>query len=482
MATTKEYTIKINGIQESVKDTKSLNDVLEAQKKEFKGAADASKDYSSAQTQAKKSTEDNTKSQKDGANALKEMNKEIKSIKGEMVGLEQGSAQWKALAKEAGNMKDRVDDASAAIRRYASDTKLLDDAINIAKSATAAFTMYKGAMSAFGFETEEAEKAMQKLIGAMSVIQSLQTLSQTLKTCSASSDLLNVALKVTGAQLVTNQLAAIKAAAAQDGLSKAQKIGAVTAKTLGLALKAIPLMLIIGLVTELILHWEDLVGWFDKTFPALKKMGGLMNVLKGTVIGLGKAIIHWLTNPIKTLAEVIKKVLSGDFAGAAQAAVDGIKNQFTGLGDAFKEGFTNQVNEGLEEMARKSAETEDEMLTHHKNMITKQKNADGTYRKEYIDATQKMYDNRKKMYKEGSKEYNKVLDLWVNSLCTLKDNRLLTGGYDDLMKIWIISDIDITPIIIIKAHTNIVHQVISLSNKRFASCSDDKTVKIWKTI
>jgi hypothetical protein len=247
-------------------------------------------------------------------------------------------------------------------------------------------------------------------MGAMSIIQSLQTLQNTLKGCTATSDLLSKALKVTGAELVTNQLASIKATIASEGLSKTQKALTLTTKSLSLALKAIPLMLVIGLITELVLHWEDLVGWFDKTFPALKKMGGLMNVLKGAVIGLGKAIVHWLTNPIKTLAEVIKKVLAGDFAGAAQAAIDGIKNQFTGLGDAFKEGFTNQVNEGLEEMARKQAATDDEMLTHHKNMITKQKNADGTYRKEYIEANKKMFENRKKMYKEGSKEYNKVLE------------------------------------------------------------------------
>ena len=347
--------------------------------------------------------------------ALRETTQEIKALEGEMAamlanGVSQTDKAFTDLAQKAGAMQDAVNDAKDAVKRFASDTKVLDDVVNVAQSATAAFELYKGAMSAFGVETENAEKAMQQLVGAMSVIQSLQTLQNTLQGSTATAKLFSLAMKASGAELVVNQVNAIKAAAAQKGLSTAQKAGAVASKTLSLALKAIPLMLVIGLITELVLHWEDLVGWFDKTFPALKKMGGLMNVLKGTVAGLGKAIVHWLTNPIKTLAEVVKKVLQGDFAGAAKAAVDGIKNQFTGFGEAFQEGFTNQVNKGLEDVTRKQAAELDKQLTHQRNMITKQKNEDGTYRKEYIEANKKMFDNRKKMYKKDSDEYRKVLE------------------------------------------------------------------------
>ena len=410
MAERKEYEIHIGGIKESVSDTKTLNDALQEQKKEYKSTSEAMNDYYSKQEQVKKAQEDSLKANKESTNTLKEMRNEIKSIQSEMVGLEQGSKQWTELAKKAGDMKDKINDASAAIKRFSSDSKGLDDVINLAKTATGTFTLFKGAMSAFGVETENAEAAMQKLVGAMSIIQSLQTLQNTLKGSTATAELFNVAMKASGAQLIVNQVNAIKAAAAQEGLSTAQKVGAVTAKTLGLALKAIPLLLIIGLVTELVLHWEDLVGWFDKTFPALKKMGGLMNTLKATVVGLGKAIINWLTNPIKTLANVIQKVLAGDFKGAMDAALDGIKNQFTGTAKAFKEGFQDQVEKGLEDITRKQAAEQDKQLTHQKNMITKQKNADGTYRKEYIEANKKMFENRKKMYKKDSDEYRKVLE------------------------------------------------------------------------
>ena len=385
----KEWKIKIGGLKESANDFDKL-----------KKSVDDSKDSLNSQN----------KTVGDYSKAIREASKEIKNIQGEMLGLEKGSKAWTDLAKKAGEYKDRIDDIREATRRYASDTKGLDDVINLAQSATAAFTLYKGAMASFGVETENAEKALTELAGAMSIIQSLQTLNNTLKGSSATASLFNTVMKATGVELVQTQLAAIKATAAQEGLSTAQKAGAVASKTLGLALKAIPLMFIIGLVATLITHWEDLVGWFEDTFPALKKMGGAMNTLKGVIVGVGKAVVHWLINPFETFAKVIKKIMAGDFSGAVEEAVNGVKNQFTGLGKAFKDGFQDQVERGMEDMSRKAAAEMDKTLTHQKNMITKQKNADGTYRKEYIAANKKMFDNRKKMYKKDSDEYRKVLE------------------------------------------------------------------------
>ena len=321
-----------------------------------------------------------------------------------------GTKEFEELAKKAGELKRADELADQAMERHISTMKGLDDVINIAQSATAAFELYTGAMSAFGLESEGATEAMQKMMSAMSIIQSLQTLQESLTGNTASATLLSKALKATGVELVQTQMSAIKATAAQEGLSTAQKAGAVASKTLGLALKAIPLMFIIGLVATLVTHWQDIVGWFEKTFPILKSMGGAMNVLKGVIVGVGKAVVQWLVNPFETFAKVIKRIMAGDFTGAVQEAVNGVKKQFTGLASAFKDGFQSQVQRGMEDMTRKAATEMDKTLTHQKNMITKQKNADGTYRKEYIEANKKMFANRKKMYKKDSDEYRKVLE------------------------------------------------------------------------
>ena len=385
----KEWKIKIDGLKESAKDFDKL-----------KKSVDDSKN----------SLDDQNTTVSDYSKAIRNASKEIRTIQGEMLNLEKGSKAWTELAKKSGDYKDRIDDIREATRRYASDTKTLDDVINLAQSATASFTLYKGAMAAFGVESENAEKALTQLAGAMSVIQSLQTLSNTLKGSTATAELFKNVMKATGVELVQTQMSAIKATAAQEGLSTAQKAGAVASKTLGLALKAIPLMFIIGLVATLVTHWQDIVGWFEKTFPILKTMGGAMNALKGVIVGVGKAVVQWLVNPFETFAKVIKRIMAGDFTGAVQEAVNGVKKQFTGLASAFKDGFQSQVQRGMEDMTRKAAEEMDKTLTHQKNMITKQKNADGTYRKDYIEANKKMFANRKKMYQKDSDEYRKVLE------------------------------------------------------------------------
>ena len=342
--------------------------------------------------------------------AIKAATQELKAMKGEMLGLDQHSEKFQELSKRAGELKDRIGDVNDAIKRQASDTRGLDSIIDYAKTATAAFELYKGAMSAFGLETEEAEKAMQQLIGAMSIVQSLQTLSETFQSTSASGKLLHGVLQSLGIESKTVAAETTAMATAEGTATVATKGLNVALKATKVALAALGIGIVIGLIAELTEHWEDLCNWVDNLIPGLKKTGGMMNTLIGVCKGLGKAVIAWLVNPFKTFANVMGKLLSGDFKGAWDAAVEGVKNQSKAMADAFKTGFQNQVEKGLEEISRKKAGQEAKDLEHHRNMITKEKNADGTYRKEYIEASKKMFDKKKQMYKKDSDEYRKVLE------------------------------------------------------------------------
>ena len=349
----------------------------------------------------------------DYGQATKNLKQELREMQLEMAnmldnGVSKADPQFVELAKKAGSLKDAMSDAGEEINRFASDTKGLDDVINIAQSATAAFELYKGTMSAFGIETEGAEEAMQKLMGAMSIIQSLQTLSETLQNGSATARLFNTAMKVTGVQLVQNQMASIKATAAQQGLSTAQKAGAIASKGLGLAMKTIPLMLIIGLVTELVLHWKDIVGWFKKTFPVIDKMGGMMNTLKGVFVGFGKAIIHWVTNPLKTFANVIKKVLKGDFNGAVQEAINGLKNQFKGSVDAFNTEYKAQIEKSQDEIAKNNAAKQAKQTKYELDQLIARKGNQAKYSKEGIKLQNKLFAERKRAAKGNAEELKKI--------------------------------------------------------------------------
>ena len=408
--------------------------------------------------------------------SLKQELKELKTAMAEMLasGVSKTDEAYLKLAERAGYLKDAMSDANQDITNFASDTRGLTNAINLASSAVNAYQLYNSVMSLVGDENEEAAKSMQKMMSVMTLLNSLQQVqnslmengSATARLYSKAVELVQAALGIkkaaTEADIATTEASTIAeetntaaqtanavaneanatstgtATAAEtantgavtanttatqantvatNSMSVAQKAGAVASNILSVALRAIPLMAVIGLVMTLITQWESIWGWFRKTFPVLdtlskkfNKFGGLMNAIVSGAKAVAAAVVNWLINPFKTFANVVSKILSGDFAGAMSAAMDGLKNQFKGTVDAFKGELVKGMAEGQEQMTRKQAAEEDKRLTHHANMITKQKNEDGTYRKEYIAAEQKMYDNRKKMYKKDSDEYRKVLE------------------------------------------------------------------------
>ena len=90
------------------------------------------------------------------------------------------------------------------------------------------------------------------------------------------------------------------------------------------------------------------------------------------------------------------------------------------------------------------------------------------------------YDINKKKWKREIHKEN-VHDGGVYSLGTLNGNKLLScGGFDHSTKVWSLSDVELTLIKKIKGHTDMVCEVIPLSKERFASCSWDKKVRVWK--
>lgn len=345
--------------------------------------------------------------------ALRETTQQIKEMQGEMAqmlmnGINKADPAFQTLAKRAGELQDALQDARDETKRFASDTKQIDDVINVAQSATAAFQLYKGVMSEFGIENKKAEEAIASLAQTASMLQSLQTLSNTLKEGSATAKIFQGVMKALGGEMLATQAASIKATVAQEGLSTAQKVGAVASKTLGLAMKTIPLVLIISLVLTLISNWERLVGWFTKTFPVVKKLGGVFNAFKATIMGVGKAILNWLVNPIETFVKVIKRLFEGDFAGALEAVKEGITKQFKGTAEAFKTGFKEQVEKGLEEITAKAAEESNKRTKQELAELKIQERNNKTYSDKYIKLQQKEFDERKKMARGNQEELNKI--------------------------------------------------------------------------
>lgn len=328
----------------------------------------------------------------DYGQATKNLKQELREYQQEMAnmltnGVSKADPAFVALAKRAGELKDAMADAGEEVNRFASDTKRLDDVINIAQSATAAFGLFKGAMSAFGMETEETEKAIQKLAGAMTIIQSLKQLSETLQNGSMTAKLFNNSLGL---------------------MTKGMQGASLGAKALRIALASIGIGIIIGLVSLLIENWEDLVGWFNKTFPVLNKLGGFMGTLKAAFVGFGKAILNWCVNPIKTFAKVLERLFHLDFAGAWQAATDGLKNQFQGTVDAMTGEFKKQMAATREEQEKAAAESAAKTYKYELDMLKAKKGAQAKYSREGIELQKKEFEQRKKAAKGNAEELKQI--------------------------------------------------------------------------
>lgn len=85
------------------------------------------------------------------------------------------------FVKAAGKMQDEIGDTRAEIGYFASDTRRLDALIGGAQAVAAGFGVVEGSMAALGIESENAQKTMQKLQGALLVLNSLQTITTLLQ-------------------------------------------------------------------------------------------------------------------------------------------------------------------------------------------------------------------------------------------------------------------------------------------------------------
>lgn len=118
----------------------------------------------------------------DSHKSLKQELKELKTAMAEMLanGVSKTDEGYLKLAERAGQLKDAMGDASKDIANFASDTRGLSNAINLATSAVNAYQLYNSALQVFGFENENAAESMQKMMAIMTLLNSLQQVQNSL--------------------------------------------------------------------------------------------------------------------------------------------------------------------------------------------------------------------------------------------------------------------------------------------------------------
>lgn len=221
--------------------------------------------------------------------ATANLKKELKDLLAEMAQMERagqrGSERYKDLARQAGALQDNLSDARAEMKRYASDTLLLDDAVDIVTSATTAWQVYQGAVNAFGIESEEAAKAMAKLQGIVEMTNGLQQLAAKFTDNStATYKIYHKILRLVGLEkkaetvaetantaaknanttaTVTNTTATTAETVAMEASATGMTAATVAAKALRTALMTIGIGLVVAAIGALVAYWDDIVDFFD---------------------------------------------------------------------------------------------------------------------------------------------------------------------------------------------------------------------------
>ena len=145
---------------------------------------------------------------------LKSVQRQLQALK---LNGQENTETYHKLIEEAGRLKDTMGDTAAAINKTASDTANLDAALGAMGAAAGVFGIATAGMSMFGVESEGAEKAQRKLLQAVTLVNSVQQLSNTLNRDSA----LMVRLNAIAHNLFSKQMQAT--AVATNGASTAMK-------------------------------------------------------------------------------------------------------------------------------------------------------------------------------------------------------------------------------------------------------------------
>lgn len=344
--------------------------------------------------------------------------RELKAIQGELAnmllnGVEPSTQKFQELAQRAGSYKDALSDAKAVVGDFANDVRGLAGITDVASSAIGAFQVGAGAMALFGVESEEAQKTLTQLAGAMSVLNGITQLQNTFMdqssgtyrayhallrlvgveqtnltttvSANTTTQATNTTTQVAGTTALTanttvkqanavattetttataaNTVATEGATVATGGLTVAQGAATVASKALRVALSAIGIGILISLVAALYQKFEDITDSFKTAEGASSKLAQAWNKFKVVAVGVGNAIWEHMIWPLKMFVGMVRDAINGDWDKIASNAISAFKGGHDVIGNynyAANKELAKQNEEARERETKARLKTLDE--------------------------------------------------------------------------------------------------------------------------
>lgn len=315
--------------------------------------------------------------------SLKALREELKRVKDEMSGLEEGSDAFLQAAKKGGELKHQIDEINQSIRGASADFgDMLGNITNVGAGITGAFQAAKGAMELMGVESENVTKAIKDMQSIMAMTQGLDAIDQAIKSFKKLSTIVNISSK---------SLSTFKKALIGTGLGA--------------------LVVVLG---SIISNWDEFTKSIGLSAKQLEKLGevasGVFNVLKGSLQGITKAIT---------------KVVTGDFKGALES----LKNGFN-FKQLYAEGVEAKITQREKEELAKREEAHKKYIEEREkelDLLVSKTNATISNETKRTKELIKIEQERLKLYKQGTKEYYDQL-IKINELKNKLNNKTSSTG------------------------------------------------------
>lgn len=216
--------------------------------------------------------------------SIKSLKSELKDLRNQLGTLEQGSEAFNKAATRAGQLQDKIRGVNDAIENADPEKKFAPFARTVSGLA-GGFAAAQGAMALFGSESEDLQKTLVKVQGAMALSQGLNSLLE-----------FKNDFKDLGGMIINN---VVKAFTTLRGAIIATGIGAL-AVTVG----------------ALVVNWEKFSKALTTSFPSFQVVTDFFNNFRQIAAGTLASVVKGF----EIVGDVIGKVFDGNFSGAIKSA------------------------------------------------------------------------------------------------------------------------------------------------------------------
>lgn len=332
------------------------------------------------------------------AKNLKELRAQLKSVKDEMVTLDEGSDSFLEAANKAGELKHQLDEINESVKGASADFgDMLGNVGKLGAGITGAFQTAQAALSLFGVESEEVLQSIKTMQNLMAITQGLDSIDQAVK--------------------------------AIDKLRNSITATTTSAKVLKAVLTPKTILLLTAALTALFILWDKFISKLEPVQKAINGLKGVFSNFGAEIKSVGILVMNSLVAPFETvfkllggIGKTISSVVKGEFSnikGIFEETKESmlkpwkkISDDAAVVGQEFSKGFNNGI--AAEENARKqeAEKQRQEQLAKYRKQQEEYYDLQRARAEATIQDEEKLNKElirietaRLSLYKKGTKEY-----------------------------------------------------------------------------